>query len=58
MTDLKKNMDTRGLAPYLLRILDILRQTICAFASFWITVGQSSSTADIILPRYFKYGTI
>ena len=29
--DLKKNPDTHSLAPYLIRILNILRQTICAF---------------------------
>ena len=57
-TSLKKKSDNRGLAPSLLRILDILRQTARAFVRFRITAGQSSSAADSNLPRYLKDGTI
>ena len=51
-TYLKKNPDTRGLAPY------ILCQTVRAFARFRITTGQSSSAANSTLPRYLKDRTI
>ena len=36
-TDLKKNLDTRGLAPSLIRILFIILQTARAFIRFRIT---------------------
>ena len=57
-TDLKKNPDTRSLAPSLIRILDIFCQTVRAFVMFWITIGHSSSATNSTLPRYFKDGII
>ena len=57
-TDLKKNLDTRSLAPSLLRILGIFSQTIRALARFCTTVGQLSSATYSTLPSYLKYGTI
>ena len=55
---LKKNLDTRGLAPSLIRILAILLQTTRAFTRYRITAGQSSSATDKTLPRYLKDRTI
>ena len=57
-TDLKKNADTRGLAPSLLRIFFVFLQTACAFVRFRITAGQSSSAANKTLPSYLKDRTI
>ena len=58
MMALKKKPDTRGLAPYLLRIHIILLHTSHTFAKFRITEVQSPSTAKINLPRYLKDVTI
>ena len=41
-TDLKKNMDTRSLTPFLLMIFVILLQTARDFVRLRITSGQSS----------------
>ena len=57
-TTLKKNPDTCGLAPSLLRIFDIICQTVRSFARFCTTVFQSSSASDSTLPRYLKEVTI
>ena len=57
-TYLKKNPDTRSLAPSLLSILDIFCQTNRAFVKFHITARQSSSASDSTLPRYLKDGNI
>ena len=57
-TALKKNMNTRGLDPSLINILNILCHTIRAFKRFWTTAGQSSYYANITLPRYLKDFTI
>ena len=57
-TYLNKNMDTRGLAPSLISIFDILCHTVCAFTRFWTTTGQPSSATDSNLPRYLKDVTI
>ena len=57
-TALKKNSEIRGLAPSLLKILDILCQTVRAFTSFWTPDGQSSSAANSTIPRYLKDKTI
>ena len=54
MTALKKNPDTRGLAPYLTSIFGNLRHTIRAFPIFWTTDGQSSSAVNNTIPRYLK----
>ena len=48
---LKKNPNTRGLSPSLLRILVILLQTSRTFVRFQITAGQSSSAANNTLPK-------
>ena len=53
-TALKKNLNSRGLKPSLLRILAIILQTACAFVRFWITTGQTSYAADSTLPKYLK----
>ena len=53
-TDLKNNPDTRGAAPYLLRMRAILLQTSLARYKFLATAGQSSSAADITRPSYLK----
>ena len=57
ITHLKKNPDTFGLAPSLLRILTILLHTARAFSRFCITSGQSLY-AYITLSRYLKEVTI
>ena len=57
-TDLKKNLDTRSLAPSLLRILIIRIHTAHDFPRFKITVSQLSSAAEITPPRYRKEVTI
>ena len=52
----KKNPYTHGLNLYLLMILVILLQTTRALVRFWITAGQSSSTADnVLLGLYQEY---
>ena len=55
---LKNNLDTRGSAPSLLRILVILFHTALTRDKFLTTSGQSSSAADITCPRYRKEVTI
>ena len=55
---LRENPDTRGLAPSLISILDIICHIIRAFTRFWTTSGQSSSAAYITLPRYLNYFTV
>ena len=57
-TALKKNMETRGSSPYLLRILVILFHTALSLETFLTTSGQSLSAANITLPRYQKEITI
>ena len=51
-TALKKNPDTCGSAPSLLRILVILFHTSLACEKFLTTAGQLSSAAKITRPRY------
>ena len=55
---LKKNTDTRGAAPSLMRILVNLCHTSHALARFMTTAGQSSSADDITCPNYLKEVTI
>ena len=57
-TSLKKNPDTRGAAPSLLRILINLHHTARALARFLTTPDQSSSAAEITRPKYLKEVTI
>ena len=57
-TSLKRNMDTRGSPPYLLRILAIIFHTTLALNKFLTTAGQFSSAANIALPRFWKEVTI
>ena len=52
--DLKKNPDTRGLAPSLLRILVILFHTTLSHDKFPSTAGHSLSAVDITCPRFWK----
>ena len=54
----KKNMDTRGGAPSLMRILVNLCHTSRVFARFLTTSSQPSSAADITHPNYLKEVTI
>ena len=54
ITALKKNPDTRGAAPSLLRISEILLQTFFAQAKFLTTAGQLLSVSEIPRPRYLK----
>ena len=54
----KKNLDTRGVAPSLLRMRNILLQTFFARAKFFTTYVQSSSVANITRPRYLMEVTI
>ena len=58
MMDLKKNPETRGLAPSLLSIFDILYNTVRAFTRLRTTVDQSSSATNSTLPSYLKDVTI
>ena len=51
-TDLKKNPDTRGSAPSMMRILVILFHTALARDKFLTTVGQLLSAAEITRPSY------
>ena len=51
---LKKNPNTRGSAPLLLRILVILFHTALVHETFLTTSGHSSSATKITLPRYRK----
>ena len=46
-TALKKNMETRGSSPYLLRILVILFHTALSLETFLTTSGQFLSAANI-----------
>ena len=55
---LKKKPYTRGIAPYLLRIRDILLQTVFTMYKFFTTAVLPSSVADITRPRYLKEVTI
>ena len=57
-TTLKKNLDTCGCAPSLLRIIIILLHTNRALVILRITAGQSLSATYTTLPRYFKDGII
>ena len=57
-TALKKNPDTRGSAPSLMRIFVILFHTALALEKFRTKAGQSLSAAKITHPRYNKEGTI
>ena len=57
-TALKKNPDTRGAAPSLLRIFVNFCHTARAFVRFLNTVSQSSSLSEITRPKYFKEVTI
>ena len=57
-TALKKNLDTRGYAPYLLSILVILFHTALDHETFPTTAIQSSFAAEITHPRYRKEVTI
>ena len=51
-TSLKKNMDTHGAAPSLMRIRVSLLHTACTLAKFMTTAGQSLSAAVITYPKY------
>ena len=51
---LKNNLDTRGSAPSLLRILVILFHTALEHDKLTTTADQSSSVAYITRPRYQK----
>ena len=53
-TSLKKNPDTRGSTPSLLRVLINLLHTSLALDKFLTTAGQSSFASDITRPRYQK----
>ena len=53
-TALKKKQYTRGAAPSLMRMRDILLQNFLAQAKFLTTAGQSSSASKITHPRYLK----
>ena len=55
---LKKNPDTRGSTPSLMRILVILFHTDLTRDKLLNTASQSSSTAKITCPRYQKEVTI
>ena len=57
-TALKKNSDTRGAAPYLLRIRITLCHTTRTLSRFMSTAGHSSSAAEITHPKYLKEVTI
>ena len=56
--DLKKNSDTCGATPSLLRIRIILCHTTRAIARFLTTTVQSSSATEITRPKYLKEVTI
>ena len=56
--DLKKNPDTRGLAPSLISILDIIRQMDRSFIRFRITSDHLSSADNINHPKYLKDTTV
>ena len=58
ITVFKNNPDTRGATPFLLRMHNILLQTVLAQDKFFTTAGQSFSAAKIIRPRYFNEVTI
>ena len=53
-TYLKNKPDTRGAAPYLPRMHDILLQTVLDRYKLFTTSGQSFHTAKITCTRYFK----
>ena len=55
---LKKITDTRGLAPSLLRIPNILRHAVHDFVRLWTATIQSSTAVNITLPMYLKEGTV
>ena len=55
---LKKKPDTCSAAPSLLRILDIILQTLLARDKVFTTSGQSLSAAKINRPSYLKEFTI
>ena len=57
-TDLNKNPDTRGAAPYFLIILVNLQHTACVLARFWTNAGQSLSATETTCPKYLKEVTI
>ena len=57
-TALKKKLDTRSIALFLLRIHAILLQTALDRDKLFTAPGQSSSAAEITLPRYLKDVTI
>ena len=52
------NPDTRGAAPFLMRMRNILLQTVLARDKLFTTDGQSLSAAKIIRTRYFNEVTI
>ena len=58
ITALKKRLDTRGAATSLLRMHDILLQTVFTQAKFLTTASQLSSVSKINRPRYLKEVTI
>ena len=55
---LKKNPDTRGAAPSLLRMRGILLQTALSRDKLFTTTGQLLSSTEIARPRYPKEVTI
>ena len=57
-TAFKNNPDTRGTAPYLLSRHAIVLQTALDRDKLFTAPGQSSSAAEITLPRYLKDVTI
>ena len=56
--DLKKKPDTRGAATSLLKISDILLQTLLVLDELFTIVGQSSYATNITRNRYLKEVTI
>ena len=57
-TALKSNPDTRGSAPYLLKILVVLFHADLSWKKFLNTAGQSFSAGEITRARYQKEFTI
>ena len=57
-TALRKNPDTCGASPSLLRIRNILLQTVLNWDNLFTTSGQSLYAAKITRPRYLKEVTI
>ena len=53
-TALKKKPETRGAAPYLLRVRVSLLRTSHALSRFLTTAGQSLSAAEIFHSKYLK----